>query len=220
MKKIPFNIKYRPQIESGEYKVVTREGRPARIICWNRKVEGANVGKNIIALITIGEDGTEDTCAFYQDGHFWCKSNDESDSKYDLFIITNEPELTEFKENLRQVIVESLSGETPNGYGGTMKWTVYLSDDDVRKLAPKILELAKKELCLQCSVGIKEYWRGKEDARKEQESMSTFHYPTYGPPCFGGGPCTNPFRDCINCPNRFSTGQTCTTTSGTCKKED
>ena len=34
MKK-PFDIKYRPQIESGEYKVETRGGKPARIVCWD-----------------------------------------------------------------------------------------------------------------------------------------------------------------------------------------
>lgn len=33
--KVPFNIKYRPQIESGEAEVVTRNGRAVRIICWD-----------------------------------------------------------------------------------------------------------------------------------------------------------------------------------------
>lgn len=33
--KIPFDIKFRPQIESGEYEVVTRSGKPARIVCWD-----------------------------------------------------------------------------------------------------------------------------------------------------------------------------------------
>jgi len=33
--KIEFDIKYRPQIESGEYSVVTRDGRTARIVCWD-----------------------------------------------------------------------------------------------------------------------------------------------------------------------------------------
>ena len=54
--------------------------------------------------------------------------------------------LTEFEESLRQIIVKALSGETPNGSGGTMSWAVALSDDDIKKLAPKVLALAKKEL--------------------------------------------------------------------------
>ena len=63
------------------------------------------------------------------------------------------------------------------------------------------------------------YDAGKKDARKEQESMSTFYYPTtYEPPCFHGGICTNPFRDCINCP-RIGGNMGTTTTSGTYTKD-
>ena len=35
MTKIPFSIAYRPQVESGEYKVVTREDCPIDIIKWD-----------------------------------------------------------------------------------------------------------------------------------------------------------------------------------------
>lgn len=44
MTKIPFNIKYRPQIESGEYKVVTREGCPVEIRIWDLKGDFPVVG--------------------------------------------------------------------------------------------------------------------------------------------------------------------------------
>ena len=54
--------------------------------------------------------------------------------------------LTEFESSLRQIIEETLSDEVPNGSGGTMSWAVALSDDDIKKLAPKVLALAKKEL--------------------------------------------------------------------------
>lgn len=30
--------------------------------------------------------------------------------------------------------------------------------------------------------------------------------PSWHPTCFEGGPCTNPFHDCINCPHRDSDG--------------
>lgn len=33
--KIPFDIKYRPQIESGEYKVFLKNGNPVRILAWD-----------------------------------------------------------------------------------------------------------------------------------------------------------------------------------------
>lgn len=54
--------------------------------------------------------------------------------------------LTEFEVSLRQIIEVTLSDEVPNGSGGTMSWAVALSDDDIKKLAPKVLALAKKEL--------------------------------------------------------------------------
>lgn len=54
--------------------------------------------------------------------------------------------LTEFEVSLRQIIEETLSDEVPNGSGGTMSWAVALSGDDIKKLAPKLLALVKKEL--------------------------------------------------------------------------
>ena len=101
MKKIPFDIAYRHEIESGEYKVETRDGNPARIICWDKKVTGSDEGKNILALIDIRGDGTETPTTFYQDGHLWDKSKDGGDSHFDLFIITPESEPTEFEPGLQ-----------------------------------------------------------------------------------------------------------------------
>ena len=36
-KRIPFDIKYRQDIEAGRYRVETRDGRAARIVCWDAK---------------------------------------------------------------------------------------------------------------------------------------------------------------------------------------
>ena len=213
MKKIPFDIKYRPQIESGKYKVQTRDGDSVRIVCWD-----AIGAQPIIGLVYDMEALCEVVEVFCNNGNYWCEGGDKQ-SPLDLFIITDEPELTEFEEGLRRIIVATLSGETPNGSGGTMSWAVALSDDDVRKLAPKVLELAKKEICKGCTVGLDKYWKGKEDARKEYEKGYTFHYLTYGPPCPHGGICTNPFKDCINCP-RTGGDIGISTTSGTRKKEE
>ena len=53
---------------------------------------------------------------------------------------------TEFEMALRQIIEVTLSDEVPNGSGGTMSWAVALSDDDIKKLAPRVLAIAKNEL--------------------------------------------------------------------------
>lgn len=55
-------------------------------------------------------------------------------------------DLTEFESSLRQIIEVTLSDEVPNGSGGTMSWAVALSDNDIKKLAPKVLAIAKNEL--------------------------------------------------------------------------
>lgn len=199
--KLPFSIKYRPQIESGEYEVITRnEEEDVSIFFYNNE---------FVVFINGNYDWHYDENGKWQEG---------KDSDYDLFIVIPEPKLTEFEESLRQVIVSALSGETPNGSGGTMKWAVYLGDDDIQKLAPKVMELAKKEICKKCTVGLDQYWKGRDDARKEAEKSCTFHYPTYEPPCHHGGICTNPFKDCINCPRTGGDIGTFTT-SGTCKKD-
>ena len=62
---IPFNIKYRAQIESGEYKVRTASGKPARIVCWDMNTA---LGDPILALITDGD--REYSCTYREDGRY------------------------------------------------------------------------------------------------------------------------------------------------------
>lgn len=66
---IPFNIEYRPQIESGEYKVLTASGKPARIVCWDMKTQ---FGDPILALIQEprGDGFYEYTCTYRADGRY------------------------------------------------------------------------------------------------------------------------------------------------------
>lgn len=63
---IPFNIKYRPQIESGEYKVRTASGKPARVVCWDYK---SQFKETIYVLITTS-DGYEYGCPYTEDGRY------------------------------------------------------------------------------------------------------------------------------------------------------
>ena len=51
--KIAFDIKFRPQIERGEYKVVTSEGRPVEIIKWDCR------GQAPILVLVAGSDADE-----------------------------------------------------------------------------------------------------------------------------------------------------------------
>jgi hypothetical protein len=113
-----------------------------------------------------------------------------------------EPALTEFEEMLYSIF---------DAYNG-LKIDVRAAVDANAKT---LLELAKKEICMGCTVGLDQYWKGREDARKEYDKSYTFHY---NPPCYHGGVCTNPMRDCINCPRTGGDIGTFTT-SGTCKKD-
>lgn len=79
--------------------------------------------------------------------------------------------LTEFELSLRQIIEVALSDEVPNGSGGTMSWAVALSDDDIKKLAPKVLAIAKKELARRDEVitldNLPPYDKGFQDGKAE-----------------------------------------------------
>lgn len=83
--KIPFDIKYRPQIESGEYKVETRDGMTARIICWDRR------GERPLVVLIQHPNGYDEGLFYYENG-LADGAGQESDG--DLFIVIPEPELT------------------------------------------------------------------------------------------------------------------------------
>lgn len=91
MEKIAFNIKYRPQIESGEYKVVTREDRPVEIKIWDLKGDFPVVG------VYFDEKNNRDTAVqVTAEGRCSIKPND--DYCDDFFIITDKPDGLEFKQ--------------------------------------------------------------------------------------------------------------------------
>lgn len=124
----------------------------------------------------------------------------------DAFAPIKEIELTEFEKELAGIICQWGDSEET-------KISKY-----VLKYSPKLLELAKNEICKGCTVGLDQYWKGREDAKKEYEKPYTYYYPIFHQPCHHGGICTNPMRDCINCP-MHSSGTTTNTTSETCKKD-
>lgn len=43
-----------------------------------------------------------------------------------------------------------------------------------------------------------DYMKDRDKAKEPVAPVINLH--SYTPPCYNGGPCTNPFKDCINCP--------------------
>lgn len=125
--KIPFDIKYRPQIESGEYKVETRDGRPVRIICWDRQ------HKNYPLVVLMPGSVGEDCVSYTIDGRYY---HDRKITDSDLFIITPEPELSEFEEATLKAFDKMCAGEkhlTPR-------------TNHIQEAAAELLALARKEI--------------------------------------------------------------------------
>ena len=90
--KINFNIKYRPQIESGEYRLETNDGKKVRIICWE-----SNRDYPIVGLVT-NEDGYEVIGSWDEKGNLPAHINNH------LMIITPDVELTNFEKKIKEVV--------------------------------------------------------------------------------------------------------------------
>lgn len=74
---IPFDIKYREEIESGKYKTVAHNGQPVRIICWDARnywdtpiIGLYNNGEvDVIIKYNIhGASGNNETCLWIETG--------------------------------------------------------------------------------------------------------------------------------------------------------
>lgn len=136
MAKIPFDIKYRPQIESGEYTVETRDESPARVVCWD-----ANSYTPIVFLVTEHDDlDNKDKEYTYSCNNFGRAFSIESPK--DLFIVTTEPELTEFEQCLADIIM---------CYEGYEDHYAYLKEK-----AAELLDLARKEIIDGWSKGLRD----------------------------------------------------------------
>lgn len=147
MAKIPFDIKWKPQIESGEYKVVTESDEPARIICWDSAI---NKERPIIAIVF--DDQIEQ---YKADGRY---DNDYDTSNYDLFIVTPEPELSEFEKGCIRLYQDGRD----DGFAGDN-----LSDEAIKESAAELLELARKELRDEIEFRGEEYQTGYKDGKAE-----------------------------------------------------
>lgn len=119
MARIPFDIKYRPQIESGEYTVENRDGVHATILEWDIFIHG------MAHMMLIR----------YDDKYEFVHSNGRinrtgQDCNLDLFIVTPEEELTEFEKAIKDMIKPYAA------------WP----DDIFKEESAKLLFLARKQL--------------------------------------------------------------------------
>lgn len=131
--KATFNIKYRPQIDSGEYRVVVEyDNRTfnARIICWDFN------STNLLVCVNYGDK--EDVLEYDLNG----KHVGKSIRRPDLLIVIpeSEPEFTEFEKRLWEIMKSEGSP-----IGPLEKFT----DDDKRVFhaySGQLLALSRKEL--------------------------------------------------------------------------
>lgn len=153
--KIPFDVKYRPQIESGEYKVETRDGDSVRIVCWDRKGNYP-----VLGLLLNEESNTEFTLSVSEGGRF---IDDTVVSGDDLFLITPEPELTEFERRLAELMYSGCDLEgmlEVEGEDGVVTSTI-------KHAAKELLDLALKELENSGQVHCKSFDAGYDAGMKE-----------------------------------------------------
>ena len=130
MNKIPFDIKYRPEIEAGEYRVETREGEPVEIVLWDWCG-----GSPYPILGRVGNNG--DPFIWTSFGRFDLEDSPK-DEKYDLFLVPTASELSEFENRLCEILEFAWKRKDITKTNGEII-------EDAKRLGPELLALARKE---------------------------------------------------------------------------
>ena len=90
-------------LEDKSRKIVTRDGKPARIICYDvKKGKQDDYNVPIIALVDRGEEIGEMSYYYSEDGRFL--KNPEQTHNFDLFFADEEEELTDFEKAVEKTI--------------------------------------------------------------------------------------------------------------------
>lgn len=98
MKKIAFDIKYRPEIESGKVRVITRIGQSVEIASYNIYSEK---GDKFPILALVWDDDNKQHPEYYTlNGRFF----DGAESNMDLYLLMETPATTAFEEELSTMI--------------------------------------------------------------------------------------------------------------------
>lgn len=128
-------------LENTRRKVVTRRGNPVRIICTDRKH-----GEDDLPIVFLEEiNGGEMLLTCKSDG----RSDNNYDTQYDLFFADDGEELTEFDYAVLSIISDH------NSHTDSI-------EAFAKRSSKKLLDLARKEICLTC----KEYSRGYKEGLK------------------------------------------------------
>lgn len=140
MAKIQFTLD--AWLKDKSQKVETRDGRLVHNIWRVKEPSYTNNRKTeVCALI----DGEEDALVFFEGGRY-LPSTKDTDSPFDLFIVTLEEELTEFEKELESFYNHHLQVCTYDNQG-----TV---EESLHDGASKLLALAKKEIVAGWSNGL------------------------------------------------------------------
>lgn len=97
---INFDLKYRPEIESGKFSLITRDHRQVDIDVWE---DPAGDERSIAAMVWKDRPKAKGDMFFYYPNGRYNKS--KSDHKLDLFIITDEDSnLSEFETYVEKIM--------------------------------------------------------------------------------------------------------------------
>ena len=125
--RIPFDISKRPQIESGEYKVVYVENSsleqcPVEILKWDSNSDaGCIIG-------CIRRNGKDRIYAFQENGVHTVSDEDDR-----LFLVTPEPEMSEFEKRLQEVLFEHATTNSS-------------AEEKAHQYSSELLDIAKQQL--------------------------------------------------------------------------
>ena len=154
MEKIPFDIKYRKQVESGEYKVVTRDGNEVEIVKWDLENDRYPI------LAFIKGNGEELPLFTSKNG----RNCEQQEGANDLFILTPEPKLTDFEKYLR-LFVSNIVNNTAHLETIRYMYKNREEEKQVREWAKTFLTLAKQDLLMSGELMTQEQHQKLLDAR-------------------------------------------------------
>lgn len=132
MTKIPFDIKYRSQIESGKYEVETGDKKRVRIICWNRKV-------NDFPIVALAYDAQKDVEIFINTSVLGEPHTNIASDR--LFIVTPEEEFTEWEKAVGLALTDYQL--LPRDKDGMIN--IHDFKEFIKERADKLLSIARKQ---------------------------------------------------------------------------
>ena len=156
--RINFDIKYRPEIESGKHQVITRDGTRVRIVCWD-----AFAGRPILAIV----DGDAEVHQYYADGRY-ATPMVPGESAYDLFILTDAPKYTEYQAKVAEILANVYEINFDNDYAYNV----------LNRFCDQVLKASKDEIKKK-AMGSIEYEEYAEDRDLATNAIGMLSYSTF-----------------------------------------